>query len=155
MITPQFTITVDDRRITLHLEKLSARLKTNLRTAITDLTETLLIRVRAAEPSRTGQLRLQTRAFLDEGETFIRGRVRVLGTAGQPHNIAAAALEYGAHRTVSVRPYLRESVLVRAYQRQADITARKFLRGPAEAMRERALAELQKAVDKSVDEAAR
>jgi hypothetical protein len=150
MIPPTFTVEFDDERLLLHFEKLSTTLKTNLRSTITSLTDNLLGQVRSAEPSRTGLLRSLTRAFVDEGDNFVRGRVRVLGPPGSRHNIAAAALEYGVHRSVSVRAYQRQSFQVRAYERQADIAARRFLRDPAAAMRSKVLAALQAAIDKSV-----
>jgi type IV pilus biogenesis protein CpaD/CtpE len=150
MIAPTFTVTVDDRALRLHFDQMPTRLRTNLHEAITKLTDQLLAQVRAAEPSRTGQLRSLTRAFVDEGDNFVRGRVRVLAPPGSRHNIAAAALEYGVHRSVRVRAYQRQSFLVRAYERQADIAARRFLRGPAAEMRPKMLEALQTAVDKSV-----
>jgi hypothetical protein len=153
MITPQFIVEVDDRKLLLHLEKLPATLRTNLRTTIAKLTEQLLAQVRSIEPSRTGRLRSQTRGFVDETKTMVRGRVRVLGTAGAP-NIAAAALEYGSHKSIAVKAYQRKGVAVRAYERRTNITAQRFLHGPFAAMRERALAEIKAAVNKSVEESA-
>jgi hypothetical protein len=149
---PVFTVQVDDRRVLLHFAKLPMALRSNLRPVITRLTSELLGQVRAAEPTRTGQLRSLTRAFVDDSENFVRGRVRVLGGPGQPHNIAAAALEYGAHRQFEVRAYRRDAIAVSAYQRRANIAAVRFLRGPAERMREHALAELEAAVTKSIAE---
>jgi hypothetical protein len=150
MITPQFTLQLDDRRLLLHFAKLPTTLRTNLRDTITTLTNDLLAQVRGVEHSRTGSLRARTRAFLTEGDTFIRGTVRVTGTPAQLE--AAGALEYGAHRSFAVRAYQRKGIAVRAYQRHANIAAERFLRGPAEAMRARALKALQGAVDKSVEE---
>jgi hypothetical protein len=150
MITPVYTVTVDDRNLMLHLEQLPMALRTKLRPTIVALTAELLARVRASEPRRTGQLQNLTRSFIDEREDSIRGRVRVLSPAGRGHNVAAAALEYGAHRAVSVRASRREGIAVRAYQRHANIAARRFLRGPAEAMREKALTEIRAAVDEAV-----
>jgi hypothetical protein len=150
MIPPTFTVEADDERVLLHFEKIPMALRTNLRAAITKLTNQLLGQVRSAEPSRTGLLRSQTRAFVDESGTSIKGHVRVLHTPGTSENIAAAALEYGAHRRFDVKAYQRGSIAVRAYQRQANIAERRFLRGPAEAMRARAEAELEAAVTKSL-----
>jgi hypothetical protein len=147
MIAPVYTIQVNDRNVTLHIDELAAALRTRLRPTITALTNELLAKVQSAEPRRTGMLQSLTRAFVDEREGFIRGRVRVLGPGGRGHNIAAAALEYGAHRGGSVKAYRRGGTPVAAYQRRAsDIAARRFLRNAAEGIRAKALAELQKAI---------
>ena len=53
-------------------------------------------------------------------------------------------------QAVSVPAYRRESIAVKAYERQTQIAARRFLRGPAQAMRERALTEIRAAVDEAV-----
>jgi hypothetical protein len=151
MITPTYTIEVDDRRLMLHLDQLPMALRTKLRPTIVALTAELLARVRSMEPRRTGQLQNLTRSYVDEHEDSIRGRVRVLAPSGQAFNIAAAALEYGARRGTSVKAYQRQGVAVRAYERRASIiVARRFLRGPAEAMRERALTEIRAVVDEAV-----
>jgi hypothetical protein len=155
MTPPVFTVKTDDRRLVLQFERLPLTLKTNLTTTITTLTDQLRLRVRAAEPRRTGRLQLETRSFVDVSETAVRGRVRVLGPSGAGPNIAAAALEYGAHQRFQVRAYQRAggSIAVSAYTRRANIAARRFLRGPAEAMHARILAELTAAVDQSVKDA--
>lgn len=152
MIAPEISVDVDDRRVMAHLEALPAKLRTNLRTTITELTSQLLGEVRAREPVRTGLLRSQTRSFVDEKKDFIRGRVRILPT-GSANRTAAAfgALEYGAHRTFSVRGYQRGSFRVGGYTRTANIQARRFLRGSAEEMRNKIIEQLQAAVAKSVE----
>jgi hypothetical protein len=159
MITPTVTIAVDERNVVLHFEQFGMTLRSNLRETITLLTRELLAAVRAMEPRRTGQLISLTRSFVDESEDYVRGRVRVLGPPGTRHNIAAAALEYGAHRMVLVRPhaerYSGQSIAVTGYERRANVAARRFLRGPAEAMRARVMAALQEAIDKSVQSANR
>lgn len=156
----------DERKIELHLMELPRRLRAKLRPAITELTKELLARVRASEPVRTGRLRQSTQSFIDEREDRIVGRVRVLAEYGRAkgasrHNEAAAALEYGAHRSVMVREHSSHEthvfnrasagtlVMVEAYTRRANISARRFLRDPAAAMRPRAMAELQRIVDET------
>jgi hypothetical protein len=92
-------------------------------------------------------------------QDFVRGRVRIIPT-GKAQQIAAAfgALEYGAPGKrrggpVRVRGYRRSSGAVAAYQRRRPhITARRFLRGPAAAMRSRALAELEAIVGKALQD---
>jgi hypothetical protein len=161
-----FQIDVDDRAVKLRLEDLPSRLRSRLHPVIARLTEELLGRVRAAEPDRTGKLRAATQAFVDDKENFVRGRVRVLAVPGRggSHNIAAAALEYGAHGLVEVKQHQthidtvfgrvmgRQLAIVDAYNRRENITAERFLRGPAAALRPTALAALQQVVDEAVKE---
>jgi len=156
-----WSVSVDDRATILHLEELPSRLRSKLHPVIARLTEQLLARVRAAEPVRTGALRRATQAFVDDKENAVRGRVRIVGTQSQLH-AAAAALEYGAHRLVRVRQHqthidsvfgratAKQLVIVDAYTRRANITAQRFLRGPAANLRATALAELERVVDDEV-----
>jgi hypothetical protein len=156
---------VDDRQVVAHLEALPAKLRTGLKESITRLTDQMLQRVRAAEPYRTGKLRQETQAFVDEHEEGkITGAVRILGAHGRGHNVAAAALEYGAHRIVNVQAHREhlnhvfnratdsQFVAVRAYQRRANIQAKRFLRDPAQAMRPRIQAELERVISETVKE---
>jgi hypothetical protein len=152
----------NDRAVVAHLERIPGQLRTALRASITQLTDQLLQRVRAAEPYRTGKLRQETQAFVDVRDDSVRGRVRILGAGGKGHNVAAAALEYGAHRLVQVRAHQEhlshvfdratdsQFVAVRAYQRRANIQAKRFLRDPAAAMRPQIQAELQRVVAEQV-----
>jgi hypothetical protein len=157
------TFEEDDRQVTAHLARLTPQLRSGLREAITRLTDQLLERVRAAEPYRTGKLRQETQAFVDVKDDEVRGRVRILGTGGRGHNVAAAALEYGAHRVVNVRAHQEhlshvfdratdsQFVAVRAYQRRANIQAKRFLRDPAQAMRPQVRAELERVISEAVN----
>jgi hypothetical protein len=146
-------------RLVLHLDQMPDELKRRLEVKISELTMQLLSRVKAAEPVRTGRLRAATRSFVDVRQDFVRGRVRVLST-GKAQSVGAAfgALEYGApgkrrSGPVRVRGYSRSSGAVAAYQRRRPhITARRFLRGPAAAMRSRALAELEAIVGKALQD---
>jgi hypothetical protein len=147
-----FKIKVDDTRIKVMFDEFPKKLQANLKRTITELTDQLLVRVRAGEPRRTGRLRTETRRFVDERKDWIRGRVRVLGPGGRGHNIAAAALEYGAHGTFSVRGYRRNGASVGGYRRHANIAERRFLRGAAAGMRARVLAELQATIDETITE---
>ena len=153
------SVTSNANQLALHFEKLPAELKRQLEIKIGQLTHQLHAQVRAAEPERTGRLRAATRAFVDVRQDFIRGRVRILPT-GRAQEVAAAfgALEYGApgkrrHGPVRVSGYRRQSGQVAAYQRaRPRIAARRFLRGPAAAMRPRAMAELEAIVGKTLRE---
>ena len=162
MIAPQFTITVTDNNLTLHLDSLPKHLRVRLRGRITVLIQRLLANVKAAEPVRTGRLRSLTSASISETDTAIRGQVRIAGNRADGHNVAAAALEYGQHRMYMVRahtarlthvfghPITPESVMVKAHARRPHIAARRFLRGPAEALRPVAIAELQTAINEAI-----
>jgi hypothetical protein len=154
MITPQFTMTVSDLNVRQSFDRLTPALKTELRKTVTSLTQQLLGLVRAREPVRTGYMLSRTVSFVDERPTLIRGRVRIIAT-GSAQRVAAAfgALEYGAHKRIVVAAHSRGRARVRAYDRTVNIAARRFLRGPAAAMRPLILAELEAAVARAVGEA--
>jgi hypothetical protein len=151
----------DERRLLLHLDQVPTRLHTALRPVITSLTDELLRRIHAAEPVRSGRLRRETQSFVDETPSKIVGMVKVVGPGGKASGSheAAAALEYGAHRRFSVRAHAmhethvfgrasgRTLVMVEEYTRRANIAARRFIRGPATALRPLALARMRQAID--------
>jgi hypothetical protein len=141
-----FKIKVDDTRVQLMLDQFPKKLQANIAARLDVLTTELQAKVRAAEPHRTGRLQAETKRFVDQRENWVRGRVRVLGPGGRGHNVAAAALEYGAHRSFPVRGYRRGGGSVVAYRRHANIAERRFLRGAAVGMRAKVLAELQQAI---------
>jgi hypothetical protein len=150
------SVDVSDTRAVVHLEQMPAKLKANLKARITRLTNELLGQVRSREPMRTGYLRSQTHAFVDERQNFIRGRVRIIAT-GRGRRVGAAfgALEYGApgrRGRFQVSAYTRGSGTVRAYRRTARIREMRFLRGPAAAMRSRVLAEFQAAINEAIQQ---
>ena len=145
-----FSVKVDDTRLKVMFDQLPKKLQANLKVTITELVDEALIRLRAAEPRRTGRIQRETRRFVDERESFIRGRVRILGPAGRGHNVAAAALEYGAHRSFPVRAYSRSGERVGAYRRRANIAERRFLRDTAAGLHAMALAALQQAVSQTI-----
>jgi hypothetical protein len=151
---PTYSIDVDEHAIRLHFERLPIALRAKLRTTITELTNQLLNQVRAREPVRTGLLRASTRSYVDDFPDHVRGRVRIAPT-GRAQRTAAAfgALEYGVHGTYEVRAYRRGQSMVSAYQRTINIAARRFLRDPLGAIKERAEAEIEAAVEKSIAEA--
>lgn len=150
----------DERKIAVHLDELPRRLRSALRPIITELTDRLLGAVHAAEPMRTGRLRAATKAFVDEKDDRISGKVRVVaeGGRGSGTHEAAAALEYGAHRSVLVSEHTERLtaklsrsqagglVMVESYVRRANIMARRFMRDPATAMRPEAMAALQRVI---------
>jgi hypothetical protein len=152
------TVTVkpeDERKLFVHLDEIPTKLMTKLRPVLVQLTNELLRRIRAREPVHTGRLRLETQAFVDEKPGSIIGKVRVVaprGTTSGSHE-AAAALEYGAHRSFRVRAHTMRRdgslVMIREFQRRADITAKRFMRDPAAEMRPRALAEIKQAIEET------
>lgn len=156
-----FNVSVESNlnRLILHFDRLPEGIKRQLVVKITQLTQQLLPQVKAAEPVQTGRLRAATRSFVDVRPDFVRGRVRILPT-GKAQRLGAAfgALEYGApgtrrHGPVKVRAYRRATGTVAAYKRRRPtIAARRFLRGPAAAMRPRAKAELEAIVGKALHE---
>jgi hypothetical protein len=160
-----FKVDVDERKVDLRLDQLPTRLRTALKPAITRLTDQLLARVLSAEPRRTGALQRATKAYVDDKENAVRGRVRIGPEAGKgARNVAAAALEYGAHRLVHVKEHEshvsrvfgrvanKELEIVDAYTRRANIIAERFLRGPLQAMRPTIQAELERVVNDTVRE---
>lgn len=154
-------VTIDSNlnKLVLHFDQIPDALKRKLEVTITRLTTQLLSRVKAAEPVRTGRLRAATRSFVDVRQDFVRGRVRILPT-GKAQRIGAAfgALEYGApgkrrSGPVRVRGYSRSTGAVAGYERRRPhIRARRFLRGPAAAMRPRIKAELSEAIGQAINE---
>lgn len=141
-----FKINMNDTKITLMLDQFPKKLQANIAARLDVLTAELQAKVRAAEPHRTGRLQAETKRFVDERENWVRGRVRILGPGGRGHNIAAAALEYGSHKSIPVKGYRRGGSAVVAYRRRTNIAERRFLRGSAEGMRAKVLAELQQAI---------
>jgi hypothetical protein len=135
-----------------YLDKLPETLRQALRPKIGELTRTLLAEVQGREPVRTGYLRSQTVAFINEEADSIRGGVQVKRT-GHASRAGAefGALEYGApgrrQGPVAVAGYSRASGRVAAYERRRPtIIARRFLRDSAAGIRERAIAEIRAAI---------
>ena len=140
------------------LDQFPEAIQARVRDAITKLTNQLLHQVQAAEPNL---LRPHTHAYVDQGISkrdgghWIRGRVRVLRDEETAINygLIAGALEYGGPgarrrgKKVEVGAYRRHATAVRKHERkQPRIKARRFLRGPALAMRPRVVAALRAAI---------
>jgi len=152
----------DNGRVLLRLDQFPKAVRRRLHATITRLTHELLAKVEAAEPVRTGTLRQQTHAYVDEGISrggqWIRGRVRVLRheVSGVNYGKVAGALEYGAPGRrgtgkVAVAGHTRGRAMVRGYERRRPtIRAMRFLRGPALAQRARALAQLEAALGDAI-----
>jgi hypothetical protein len=162
----ELTVNVDDRALLARLDQLPKTLQVRLRAVIEAQTSRLLAAVLNLEPVRTGALREHTVQAISEGEDYVRGRVHVLAGGGDAFTYArAGALEYGAHREAKVSAHSAllsqvygqlidaRVVMVEAYTRQANIQALRFLRGPFEAIRTAALAEMQRAIDEEISRA--
>jgi hypothetical protein len=168
MIFPKFNIVADDRRLTLHLNELPRALQKTIARHLTSLTQTTLTEVIAREPQRTGYLRAQTRAYVDERKDWVRGRIRIQPT-GRAQQVGAyfGALEYGVHSTFPVRAHRTRmthvfghaipltGVMVRAHRRTVHIAARRFLRDPGSVMIARARVEIQAAIDEAITQTQR
>ena len=148
----------DNGRVLARLDQFPEQIRARVRDAITKLTNDLLRKVEAGEPSL---LRPHTHAYVDQGISkrggghWIRGRVRVLRDEETAINygLIAGALEYGgpgkrrAGKKVEVHAYRRQGKQIRAYERKRPrIKARRFLRGPALTMRPRVIAALRAAI---------
>lgn len=146
---------MNDIRLRVRLDRIPTELRKGLYEAIGRLTKELAGKVRARQPRRSGLLRRQTHAYVDDNKikNFVRGRVRVLNAHDK--NIAAAfgALEYGSTgKFYEVRGYSRRGVHVDPYLRRGRLQARHYLRRPAAAMLPKARAEIARVLDKVISE---
>lgn len=157
-------ITVDDRDVIAHLDRLPKDLHDRLVSRLGPIASRMQALVQAGEPSRTGRLRGQTRGAVADGPTFVRAQVTIVGLFQQDF-AKAGALEYGvpgasprsASRApggfVSVHSYHRKrGESVQAYRRRVRIEARRFLRQAAAAMQAQGMTAIQAAIDETVAE---
>lgn len=160
---------VGERRLLALFESFPEEMRAALVAAMTSITNELYARVLGAAPERTGALRALITQRVIQGKDFVRGEVSVSGDGANAGAAArkAAALEYGAHKAVSVASYSRRHdhvfahkipvmtvTIAEAYQRRVNIVERRFLRGPLEEMHGEILARLQAAVEERLAEAA-
>ncbi len=131
-----------ENQVLARLDAFPNELQERLRPTVERIIADMLSRVQSAEPVRTGALVDSTRSFVDVNDKGMRGRVRILSPPGKggQHNIYAGALEYGAHAHITVRAHGQnldhvfdqemspQQVMVSAYQRDVNITERRFLR---------------------------
>jgi hypothetical protein len=148
----------DERRLIARLEAFPDELQQRLAGPIERLTQMMLARAQAAEPSRTGLLRADTQSSIRRGRNFIRGQVHVAGDGGAAHNIRAAALEYGAHGAARVAAHEMllghlwseemspREVLVEEYTRQVNVSAIHFLHDAVAGMQDQLRAEVEEAI---------
>ena len=143
------SIDVDDRRLQARFEALPEALKAQLIPRLRAIDDAFLAAVHAAEPRRTGRLIQETQGFLNVGPDYVRAVVKVLRDAGGTgrDNAKAAALEYGAHATITVRGYeALHGENVAAYQRRVSIAEHRFLRDPFERIKGPAQAAIEEAI---------
>jgi hypothetical protein len=155
-----------DREVAVKFDELPKRAHDRILARIIGLTDRLLARVRGAAPDKTGKLRgeITSRIYDDAGVGRITGRVFIAGGLPKNEYAKAAALEYGAHGTVSVRDHLERRnkvfgreiapmmVMVRRHSRRIDITAERFLRDPIGEMSAEAVAEIRAAVEEAIND---
>jgi hypothetical protein len=138
-----------DREAGLRFEEFPDALYEGLRKEIDALTNELFARVVARTPELTGALRAEERVRIFADENRIRGYIDVHGSVADIKK--AAALEYGAHKTVNVSAYERPNgAVVKAYSRPNDVVEKAFERGPLEEMRGEINARLNAVVEKAV-----
>lgn len=148
----------NERDLGVHFDHLLPAIRDGLAPTIASLSERLLARVQASEPHRTGLLAEATHAFTSIAAERLRGGVHISpepsGGGSGEHNIKAGALEYGAHSNVEVHAYQRaDGTEVSAYERHANIEARRFLRNAIDDMRAEAEAEIEAALQKIIEAA--
>lgn len=154
-----------DRLIALRFDKFPDVAREAIRKRIEALTQQLLSGVHGREPSLTGRLRGETQASVSERSDRVRGNVGVrVGQSKDLHSEAgkAAALEYGARGSVSVKAHSQRlthvydrmiqpmAVFVDAYTRTAHINQLRYLRGPADALRGRFIEEIRAAITEAI-----
>ena len=151
-----------DRKVAAQFDAWPAELHDALLDRIKVMTVELEARVRALAPAKSGRLRSEIVSRLYDDPQRIKGVVTLASDLPRAEYIRAAALEYGApgrRGRFKVKAYRRTiteafgrtipptRVLVDAYSRIADISARLYLRGGLAGMEAEARAELQAAID--------
>jgi hypothetical protein len=134
-----------------------------LRAKVTETTDVLLGLVRAATPDRTGLLRSQIKSRIIENPNRVVGVVGLIGGAPRKAFGKAGALEYGAHKSISVRAHTQNldhffgkaiaprEVTVSAYTRQTNIEAHNYLRGPLDAVQGEFVATIEQGLQEVMD----
>lgn len=155
MIAAELT---NERRAGLLFDRLPKNAHAGILERITSLTRQLEARILGVIPTGKGKLASQVRAFVDDRQTKISGKVKVIAGNSKSDHGKAAALEYGAHgrftvaahqRTISTvfgRAVAPTVAFVEAYSRTANIAEHRFLRGPLAEMRAQIAAELNLAL---------
>lgn len=143
-----------EREAELVLEDLPEKAREVLKPVINELIEELYGQVVGREPVRTGRLRSTTaKAEAQDRGDRVSGRVFIDADFAK-----AAALEYGAHGTATVRAHMETlghvfghlvapfAVLVAEHSRHVDIAEHEFLRGPLHDIEAQALDRMREAL---------
>ena len=156
---------IGDKRAVLRFERFPDAAHDRLLATLQSLEKRLEQAVLAAEPEKSGELKSLTGGRVyDHGDRI----AAVVGVRVTNANQArkAAALEYGSRGTsITVSAHTAKlahlwsraispiSVNVPSFNRTPTITAKRFLRGPIQALHATALAEMRAALDAAVEDA--
>lgn len=151
------------RRAVLRFEQFPAKAHDRLLATLESLKDRLVAAVRAEEPKHTGRLEEETGGRVYDHGSRIAAVVGVRAYT-KSDALKAAALEYGSHKALTVRAHQARlshlfsraiapiTVTVSDHSRTPDIAPHRFLRGPLEAMRADAQAEMEAAVAAAAEE---
>lgn len=96
-----------DRQVVARFEQWPKEIHDSLFERIKKLTDELYARVRALAPEKSGALKDEIISKVFDDPEKIKGLVTLEGKLPRSEYIKAAALEYGAHRSVKVRKHQR------------------------------------------------
>jgi hypothetical protein len=157
-----------ERQVALRFEQFPQFAHDRILAALQDIEGRLEAAVRGAEPARTGRLQGETGGRVYDHGDRMAAVVGVRARSGDSNEAGkAAALEYGAHRAFEVRAHAMSlthlwgraiapiSVQVAGHTRRPNISERRYLRGPIDAIRGAALDQIRNAVAEAVAEASR
>lgn len=149
-----------DQRAVLRFDQFPAAAHDRLLEKLREIEERLEGAVKALEPVRSGALQSETGGAVYDHGTRIAA---VVGVRAKGADAAkAGALEWGAHRGVTVKAHemgldhfwsrlvSKRTVAVPNYNRIPNIVEQRFLRGPIESMREEFIDEMRAAIDRAV-----
>ena len=150
-----------DAKVILRFQQFPRDVHDRLLLAMRSIEQRLEVAVVAGEPARTGALRQLTGGRVYDHDTRIAAVVGVRATSPNEAK-KAAALEYGSSKPLTVRAheaslahvYSRAiapiTVQIGAHARTPNIDPFRFLRGPPQAIRSQAIADMRAAVDQAV-----
>jgi hypothetical protein len=155
---PQFGLEITgDTKAVLRFQQFPQAAHDRLLTVLRSLEARLEAAVLAQEPTATGAMRTLTGGRVYDHGARIAAVVGVRATSANEAR-KAAALEYGSHKALTVRAHTASlshlwsraiatiSVQVPAHPRTPNIDEVRFLRGPLDALRSDAIAEMEAAV---------
>lgn len=148
---------IGDRRIEEKLDHLTDNTRQKLRPEVDALVNELRSRVVAAAPRDKGTLASKISSAVSDNDKGVIGRVFVTGDFGK-----AAALEYGAHGSTTVKAHEAQlnhvfgrltaplTVMVAEHSRHINIAEHRYLRGSLAGMQSEATSRLRAAVEDAV-----